>query len=182
MSKKKTSPWLWALVCVLLLSGIYGINYVLLQRPLATVVQANPENQGIRFFVHYGYFVNPSELVIDVWHVDNHKTPIDVFRVLLQYAKRLELQATSFSQVKLASKGKVKFVLSGDYFKQLGQEYGEQNPMYSARTFPENVYTPTGERAFESWSGGLLGVAQKQLEDFKSFHQQWYIGDLGNNP
>jgi hypothetical protein len=182
MSKKKTSPLLWVLVGFLLLSGVYGVNYGLLQHPLTTVVQGNPENQGIRFFVHYGYFVNPSELVIDVWHVDGNKSAIDVFRVLLQYAQRLELQGTSFSQVKLASKGKVKFVLTGAYFKQLGQEYGEQNPMYTARTFAENVYTPGGERAFESWTGGLLGVAEKQLKDFKSFHQQWYIGDLGGTP
>ena len=46
------------------------------------------------------------------------------------------------------------------------------------RTFPENVYRPDGARAFDSWTGGVLGVLGKQMEDFNEFHKQWYIEDL----
>jgi hypothetical protein len=46
------------------------------------------------------------------------------------------------------------------------------------RTFSENLVTPDGQRAFPVWTGGLLGVLQKQMEDFNEFHQRWYIRDL----
>ena len=68
-----------------------------------------------------------------------------------------------------------KFVLEGDYFQTLGKEYGTQNPVYTMRTFPEKLYSPDGQRAFGRWSGGLLGIVGKQMEDFTEFHKQWYV-------
>lgn len=46
------------------------------------------------------------------------------------------------------------------------------------RNFPENLYRPDGQRAFGSWTGGLLGVVGKQMEDFREFHKQWYVEDM----
>ena len=60
----------------------------------------------------------------------------------------------------------------------LGQEYEKQNPVYTMRTFPENVYGVDGTQAFGSWTGGLLGVLGKQMGDFSELHKQWYIADL----
>jgi hypothetical protein len=57
-------------------------------------------------------------------------------------------------------------------------EYEYQNPIYTMRIFPENLYLPNGNRAFSSWSGGLLGVTKKQMEDFTEFHKRWYIEDM----
>ena len=50
------------------------------------------------------------------------------------------------------------------------------------RTFPENVYALDGAKAFPSWTGGLIGVTGKQMEDFAEFHKQWYIYDLTESP
>ena len=71
-----------------------------------------------------------------------------------------------------------KLTVAVHYFRELGKEYDFQNPIYTARTFPENVYTLDGEKAFPSWTGGLIGVMGKQMEDFAEFHKQWYINDL----
>jgi hypothetical protein len=50
--------------------------------------------------------------------------------------------------------------------------------VYVIRTFPEKLTTPGGVSAFLTWEGGLLGVANKQMEDFNDFHDQWYMQDL----
>ncbi|WP_220270203.1 hypothetical protein, partial [Klebsiella pneumoniae] len=79
------------------------------------------------------------------------------------------------SKVYLSYRGKDKFYLKGEYFKTLGQEYGIQNPVYTLRTIPENVYMLNGERAYSVWEGGLLGVMGKQMEDLSDFSKAWYL-------
>lgn len=163
-------------VCIALLLTVFLTNYISLQKPLSDVIDSDPRNEGIKFSVHYAYYVSPSTLVINVKSVSGDKSAADVFRVLLQYAEKLS--AKEFDRIELSSRGKAKFVLEGDYFKILGKEYETQNPVYTMRTFPENLYRPDGQRAFGSWTGGLLGVVGKQMEDFTEFHKQWYIEDM----
>ena len=57
-------------------------------------------------------------------------------------------------------------------------EYGIQNPVYTLRSLPQNVYNLDGTQAFSTWTGGLIGVVGKQMEDLSEFHKQWYINDL----
>ena len=156
--------------------GLFTINYLMLGKPMADVLKFDPRNSGIHMAAHYGYYLFPSVLVLDMKEVSSEKSPADVFRVLLQYAS--ETQKMDFETVNLNSKGKTKFILKGSYFRELGEEYDFQNPVYTMRTFPENVYTLDSEKAFPSWTGGLLGVTGKQMEDFAEFHKQWYIEDL----
>jgi len=33
---------------------------------------------------------------------------------------------------------------------------------------------PGGSRAYSGWIGGVLGVLEKQMEDFNDFHKKWY--------
>jgi hypothetical protein len=175
MNKKKIIL-LSVSTCIAILLTICLANYITLQKPFSDVIKSDPRNEGINFSSHYTYYIYPSELVIDVKVVARDKSPADVFRVLLQYAEKLE--TTTFNRVKLASKGKTKFLLEGKYFKTLGEEYGTQNPVYTMRNFPENLQKSDGQRAFASWTGGLLGVVGKQMDDFTEFHKQWYIEDM----
>ena len=119
-------------------------------------------------------------LVIDLRKVSGTNSPADVTRVLLQFAQ--SQKAKTYSQVKLAHSGTKKFILKGDYFQTLGVEFGEQNPVYTMRTLPENVYLLDGTAAFGTWTGGILGVLGKQMEDFSEFHKRWYVTDLANRP
>jgi hypothetical protein len=100
----------------------------------------------------------------------------DVFRVLLQFAGAEK--SREFASVELSFRGKPKFLISGQYFKQLGQEYGTQNPVYTLRTFPENLMKLDGSRAYPSWTGGLIGVAGRQIEESNNFHRQWWLDDF----
>lgn len=59
----------------------------------------------------------------------------------------------------------------------MGAEYDTQNPIYTTRTFPENLYLLNGEPAYNHWEGGLFGVASKQMDDFKDAYTKWFLGD-----
>jgi hypothetical protein len=161
------------------LATIFGMNYMTLQNPMSEVLDVDPRNKGIIVSVHFGKYINPSELVIDLKDVSGSNSPADVSRVLLQYADALKIK--EFEKVILAYRGTEKFQLKGSYFRTLGEEYGTQNPVYIMRTFPENVYGLDGTAAFETWTGGLLGVVGKQMEDFNEFHKRWYLADMAHD-
>ena len=62
--------------------------------------------------------------------------------------------------------------------KTLGEEYGQQNPIYTVRTFPENLFLTDGTNAYGQWTGGMLGVLGKQMEDFADFNKKWFLENL----
>jgi hypothetical protein len=66
-----------------------------------------------------------------------------VFRVFLQFAAAIKDR--HFARVELAHRGTTKFVISGDYFAQLGAEYGQQNPMSPFERFP-SIFTSLTEK------------------------------------
>ena len=88
------------------------------------------------------------------------------------------MKTSEFSTIELEHKGNLKFIIEGSYFKQLGNEYEFQNPVYTMRTFPSNLKNPDGTQAYGEWTGGLFGVLNEQLEDFNDFHKRWYIDDF----
>jgi hypothetical protein len=108
--------------------------------------------------------------------VSAQKAPIDVFRTFLQFAQALKDR--KFDRVVLAHRGEHKFQIEGAYFHQLGNEYNVQNPVYTVRTFSENLYRMDGKAAYGKWTGGMLGVLKGQMEDFTKFHSEWYINDF----
>jgi hypothetical protein len=156
--------------------GIAGWNYTVLQRPLDAVMAEDPRNAGLTARAHFASYAQPREVVFDLRTVDTDKAPVDVFRLFLQFAERL--QGHRFDRVVLAHRGVAKFQIDGAYFQQLGREYSTQNPAYTMRTFPEHLFRPDGTQAFGQWSGGVLGVLKKQMEDFAEFHERWYLNDM----
>ncbi|GAD29939.1 conserved hypothetical protein [Photobacterium leiognathi lrivu.4.1] len=165
-------------VFVALLS-VGAVNYFMLQSKVANKIKIDERNIGIEVNVHYEWYVNPNTLVFDIRGVALDKSQVDVSRVLLQSAEALK--NNEFERVILAHDGNEKFLLKGDFFKSIGQEYGTQNPMYTLRTFPQNVYNLDGTKAFPTWTGGMLGVLGKQMEDFSEFNKQWYLNSLVNS-
>ncbi|WLI89235.1 hypothetical protein Q4S45_21475 [Massilia sp. R2A-15] len=156
--------------------GVASVNYAGLQRMVDDTIAKDARNKGIEVFAHYKYFVNPNVLVYDLRKVSEENSPMDVTRVLLQFSE--QLKERKFDTVELSHRGANKFVLKGEFFQTVGQEHGLQNPIYTIRTLPENVYKPDGSKAYGEWSGGLLGVLGHQMEDFADLHRTWYIDDL----
>lgn len=160
--------------------GVATWNYFGVYAPAAAEVSKDSRNGVVSIWVYRQYGLLPSTLVVDVRRVAGEASSLDVIRVLLQSA--VGLKDKTFEKVVLAHSGEYKFYLEGSYFKQLGQEFGAQNVVYTLRTLPENVYQPDGNKAFPSWTGGLLGVVGKQMGDLNDFSMQWYGNDLLEAP
>lgn len=148
-------------------------NFVFVHRGLVQAKASDSRNDGITVYAHYEYFTIPNSIVFDLRRVEGENSMADVTRLLLQFAQTQKDHR--YRQVTLAYRGESKFKLEGEYFQTLGEEFGEQNPVYTIRTLPENLYMPDGERAFGTWTGGLLGVLGKQMEDHQEFHRRWYL-------
>jgi hypothetical protein len=140
------------------------------------VIKNDTRNKGIEVSVHFENYVNPSILKYDLKSISGTNSMTDIFRVVLQFAQKVK--SKKFDMVGLSFRGKMKFKIHGDYFLKLGEEYSYQNPVYTIRTFPENLMNPDGSRAYPEWSGGLFGVLAKQMEDFNDFHRRWYLEDI----
>jgi len=147
-----------------------------LQSAVDRATKSDVRNEGIKVSAYYRNAFDKSVIVFDLQEISGSKSRLDVFRLLLDFA--VEVQAEQCEWVELALRGRTRFKLEGSYFRQLARERSYQNPAYTIRTFPENLKTPTGGRAYPEWTGGLLGVLNKQMEDFNDFHDKWYLDDL----
>jgi hypothetical protein len=162
---------LLALAC-----AIFALNSLQLQSPMNQVLTGDPRNTGIGVSVHFSDYINTNVLVYDLKSVSPTNSEADVFRVLLQFADRM--QSKQFKDVQLCFRGKFKFDIGGEYFRKLGVDYSSQNPVYTMRTFAENLMNADGTHAYPEWTGGLIGVLQKQMADFADFHKKWYVEDM----
>ena len=172
---KRFGVW-FVVVMILIGVAIFAANEILLSSPMSQVIANDPRNSGVDVSVHFGCFVDPRVLVYDIQGVSGDKSEADVFRVFLQFAH--EVQATKFEEVDLACKGHTKFIIHGSYFRQLGHDYSWQNPVYTDRTFPENVFNPDGSPAYAAVEGGFLGVDLEEIQDFNDLHARWWKSEL----
>lgn len=164
-------------ICLLIIaSSIIAINYISLQRHMVAILGKDARNHGVKVWVHYKWFLNPAELKYDLRGISGENSPLDVNRVMLQFSEKIKDK--QFSKVYLSYKGEDRFYFKGDYFQNLGKEYEFQNPIYTLRTMPENIYTLDGEPQYGSWTGGWLGVTGKQMEDMNTFAKDWYLDDV----
>ena len=168
------------LLLILLVGSAVGSiaawNYLTLSRPVDAALGMDSRNSGIEITVHYQSYISPTVLSFDLRSLSGQNSMADVFRVLLQSAKAL--REHEFQRVELLYRGDVRFLLEGKYFKQLGDEFDVQNPVYTMRTFSSHLYRPDGTKAFPEWTGGWLGVMTKEMEQFNEFHKQWYLRGL----
>jgi hypothetical protein len=174
MAKRTVYTLITAALAVPLL--VAGVNYVNLQGSMSQVLGDDERIKDISVSAHYQYYLNPDVLVYDLRSVPGTSSPMDITRVMLQFAEKIKDR--SFKTVELDHRGNQKFILKGEFFQKLGEDYKTQNPAYTIRTLPENLYKPDGTAAYGTWTGGLLGVLGHQMEDFTSFHRTWYIDDL----
>jgi hypothetical protein len=159
--------------------GSFGAKSAFLQLQANWAVQADTRNAGYKVRIHNQYYCLRTILVFDLRRVSPNGARADTFRVLLQVAEALSEK--TFERVYLAYKGQHKFIVEGNYFKTLGQEYDFQNPTFTARTFPEHLFDLTGSQVFATWTGGLIGVVAEQMDDFNEFHELWYMDDIARS-
>jgi hypothetical protein len=161
---------------IIVIAAAIAANGLFVTWPALRAKTADPRNSSVSLYAHYGWGVNPKMLVLDLWNISSTASMADVDRVLLDSAEAFKDR--SFSKVQLAFRGRTRFQFEGSYFRQLGEERSWQNPVYTIRTMTENTEDPEGHPAFGTWTGGLLGVVGRQMEDHSEMHRRWYINDL----
>jgi len=133
----------------------------------------DPRNTGLQMSAYWESTFSSDAMVVSIDGMSQPKSPADIIRVFFQFATKISNE-TRFKVVKLARGGTVKFLLEGDYFRQVGREYAAgQNPTYLSRTLPQHVYDLKGKQAFPTWEGGMIAVVGHQMEDLNSFVKQW---------
>jgi hypothetical protein len=164
------------LIAAAAVASVYAWNYVVLYGPVSREIGKDERNAKVSVWTYFRYGVQPAVVVFDLRSVEETAASIDVMRVLLQAASTLK--HSNFDRIILAHAGEPKFFLDGRFFKQVGEEFGAQNVVYTLRTFPENVYRLDGSPAYGTWTGGVLGVLGKQMEDLNTFAREWYVNDM----
>jgi hypothetical protein len=168
-AKSGKRKWLVLLIPIALLVADFAWNYVSVGMDAHNVTSV-PGNGVVSVRAHHDNWVDPSRIVFDLTGYSG-ASKMDVFRVLLQFAERQKQH--QYSEVILSKSGKPRFVIPGAYFQTLGEEYSTQNPMYTVRTFPTHLSTPSGNTPFSEYEGGILGVLTKELDQFNEMMEQW---------
>jgi len=174
MLKCPDSIWLQVKATLVLLTLLMPVSVMAansLQADMDGVLRSDPRNAGIAVSVRTRD--GGSKLFYDLTSVAGTNSMSDVFRVFLQFAAAEKDR--EYNSVELSFRGTPKFLIRGEYFRQLGIEFGTQNPIYTIRTFPEHMTKLDGSAAYPTWTGGWLGVSGKQMEDFSDFHRQWWL-------
>lgn len=148
----------------------------LVGNPVSSALDADSRNSGFTIHAHYGYYVDPSTLVLDLSEA-SHASAIDLFRGIFQSADALHGRGRTFRSVVLANRRKEVFLMDGGKFDELGSEFANgENPVYMVRTLPENLLLPDGTQAFGKWEGGVLGVLTRQMTDVSEAARAWAEG------
>jgi hypothetical protein len=154
-------------------AGIWGCNFAFVSHPVAARLEGDPRNAGFTLNARYAYYVQPGTLVLDLARVES-AAPIDLLRAAFAAADTLYNPDRAFDRVIFARSGTPVFMMMGKDFQEIGNEMRqEQNPMYLVRTFPQRLYKPSGERAYGTWEGGILGVLGRQMEDVGDVGRTW---------
>ena len=155
------------------LAILVGINALRVQMPVQEALK-NTDQMTVAAYYRFG--VMPDAIVFDLWQLGGEASGAMILGRFFQFAE--ERKDRDFREVRLAHKGKTKFILDGDDFQEIGDQVSWQNPVYLVRTFPEKLMTPDGRPAYGTWTGGMLGVLNAQLEDVNEMAREWYLKDM----
>lgn len=154
-------------------SVVIGTNYFRAHMPAQEALKHTSEI-SVASYYHFG--VVPDSIVFDLRNVGWDASAALILGRFFAFAE--EMKDREFREVRLAHKGKTKFILGGEDFRKIGQDHAWQNPVYTVRTFPEKLRTPDGRSAYSSWTGGMLGVVSAQMNDVNQIAQDWYLEDM----
>lgn len=159
---------------VLLICLVFGGNWLSVGGPVSSALDEDARNSGLEISARHAYYVMPSTLVLDL-HSADAASPADLGRAFFQAAATLEER--SFARIVFAHRRGFVFQMEGDDFQKIGRQFASgENPMYLIRKLPSKLYERDGTSAYGSWSGGLLGVFGKEMEDYNDAMTRWATG------
>jgi hypothetical protein len=127
--------------------------------------------------IRVGY--TPSgNIVFDVRSCRGDSRLIDPLHLLMQFGYKIK--DTSIAHLSIASNGEEVYRLEKSDLDELVRQYELGARIWAFDHWPERLRKPSGERAYESWSGGFLGVAKAQMEDLNGALKTW-LGKAATN-
>lgn len=84
-----------------------------------------------------------------------------------------KIKDTGISYLSIAGAGQEVYRLPRTDLDELAREYELGSRIWAFDHWPERLRKPTGERAFDTWSGGFLGVMKEQAEDLNKALRTW---------
>ncbi len=110
-------------------------------------------------------------IVFDVRSCKGDSRLIDSLHLLMQFGSKIKDE--SFTHLSVASGGEEVYRLEKSDLDELAHQYELGARIWAFDHWPERLRKPTGERAYESWSGGFLGVMKAQAEDLNEALRAW---------
>ncbi len=120
--------------------------------------------------IRVGYTTG-GNIVFDVRSLKDDSRLIDPLHLLMQFG--YTIKDTSIDHLSIAAGGEEVYRLEKSDLDELARQYELEARIWAFDHWPERLRKPDGERAFESWSGGVLGVMQGQMEDLKEALKTW---------
>lgn len=159
-----TVQWVFTgtvLAVLVIIAGLFALNHLRLQRPLARVVSQDARNQGVRVTAYYASYYKLSTVVFDVRGIAPPAGPAGVIRTLISFAH--ELQGHDIDEVVLAYRGKGKLKIDGDDFLSLGASVGTTTPRKLMWELAHDLRFLNGKQAIAHLPGNYAALLQKSL-------------------
>jgi hypothetical protein len=168
-------PILFAFVICVAGAAVWLYNDLLLQRPLEQVLSVDNRNAGLLVAVHLQHYTNPRIVVFDVRNIAGTNSRLDILRAFLIFAE--QQQSRQFDSAELDCRGRPRFWMHGDYFRELGREYETANPIQTSLALPAHVYGADGRALYAPPDQGLYGLSAG-VQHFIEFMDRWCFRDL----
>ncbi|SIO11413.1 hypothetical protein SAMN05444166_2519 [Singulisphaera sp. GP187] len=175
MNKKLIPPLVGTVLSsvLLLAAGIEGTGRVRLDPrniDLNNKLASCPSHEIVGGDLRVGY-TPTGNIVFDVRACKGDARLIDSLHLLMQFAAKIK--HSKFDHLLLAGGGEEVYRLPKSDLDELAEQYELGARIWAFDHWPERLLKPTGERAFESWSGGFLGVASAQMKDLSEALKAW---------
>lgn len=163
--------WIAPCAAVVIVACVWTANLVMIGNPTREALGVDSRNEGIDLRARFEWYVIPDKLVLDLRRAEN-VAATDLVRVLLQTSEILEDREFEF--VFLSRNGDKVFRMDGEDFYVLGRAFSRgENPIPLMSELPSLLDFPDGTPAYSQWTGGLLGVMTKRLEDLNDAMRKW---------
>jgi hypothetical protein len=158
------------LICVIGIEGTGRFGLDPRNIGLANKLSSCPSREIVGGDVRVGYTFD-GNIVFDVRSCKGECRLIDPLHLVLQFAYKVEDER--FGHLAISSSGEQVYRLEKSDLHELAKQYELGGRIWAFNHWPERLRKPTGERAFESWSGGILGVVKGQMEDMNEALKTW---------
>jgi len=131
-----------------------------------------PSSDGLDVDVYYGGYLSSDEVLFDYKGVEQYSSArlIDNAHLLLQFADKLDRDVR---QLTLANNGTKLWHLNSSDFRELAEQYRLDARIWAFNHLPERLRHMNGLRAYDTWTGGWLGVMKEQTEDLSDMLETW---------